>query len=270
MSGIAGAATGGPTPATFVGVSLKMYFDHEATLDWGRRVTAILKSRAVGVDCVEVVLLPSFPSLDELQAVTAESGVRIGAQNLASEDVGAFTGEVSGRSLVQVGCSFVEVGHAERRRLFGEDDAVVGEKLTAAFRNELVPILCVGEVERSDVGAAARECCAQLREGFARVPAEYADARVVVAYEPVWAIGEDEPATVDHIVAVCRAIRAWLDEHQPARPAQVVYGGSAGPGLLTALGSAVDGLFLGRFAHDPAMFGRILDEAMTRSSGRVA
>ncbi len=270
MSGPAGVMTERSLAATFLGVSLKMYFDHETTLDWGRRVATLLASRSADVDAVEVVLLPSFPSLSELASVASGSGARLGAQNLAAEDAGAFTGEVSGRSLAQVGCSYVEVGHAERRRLFGEDDAVVGDKLAAAFRNGLVPILCVGEVEQDVPGSAADECRAQLAGSFARVAEEYAGAPLVVAYEPVWAIGEDEPATTEHIVAMCRAIREWLDEHEPTREARVVYGGSAGPGLLGALGSAVDGLFLGRFAHDPAMFALILDEAMARSGGRVA
>jgi triosephosphate isomerase len=248
----------------FLGVSLKMYLDHRSTLRWVQQVAEIAAGEpAVGAGRVDLAVLPGFVSLDAVAGLTRGTPLAVGAQDLSWADSGAFTGEVSGRDLVAVGCRYVEVGHAERRRLFGEDDAVVAGKLAAAIRNGLVPILCVGEEERVGADEAARSC----REQVVRALAELgpgADRRVpdlVIAYEPVWAIGAERPAAADHVRAVCRQLRdGFADDDRPQR-LRVIYGGSAGPGLLTELGDAVDGLFLGRFAHDPQAFAAVIREA---------
>lgn len=245
----------------FLGVSLKMYLDHAATLGWVRDVVAIAgRSPAVADGRVQVAVLPTFVSIDAVSAITAESLVDHGAQDLAVADEGAFTGEVSGRDLAALGCRYVEVGHAERRRLFGEDETVVAGKFAAAVRNGLVPILCVGESDHVDADAAAEVCVGQVRSALAGAEAAVPD--LIIAYEPVWAIGADRPAAVDHVRAVCAGIRAGVDEDHRLSRVRVIYGGSAGPGLLSELGAdAVDGLFLGRFAHDPAALAALIDEA---------
>lgn len=246
-----------------LGVSLKMYFGHARTLRWAAEVARLAAAHpALTSGSTELVVLPTFPALVPVRDTLAGTTVQLGAQDLSSEDSGAFTGEVSGAELAEVGCTFAEVGHAERRRLFGESDDVVGAKVLAALRNGLTPMLCVGEPERGPAEAAAEECVAELARVLAPARAAGHVGRVVVAYEPHWAIGAPEPAPVEHIATVCAALTAHLEGGGLGEADRVVYGGSAGPGLLTALDGAVRGLFLGRMAHDPAALAAILDETL--------
>jgi triosephosphate isomerase (TIM) len=249
-----------------VGVSLKMYFGHRQARDWFARVAEIASARpAVADGEVEVFVIPTFVQVLPALEAFAGTPVLVGAQDLATEDTGAYTGEVSGAELAEVGVRVAEVGHAERRRLFGETDEVVAAKTAAALRNGLVPVLCLGETERLDAPAAAEEVLGQLASALEGAP----DGRVLVAYEPVWAIGAPEPAPAEHIRGVGAALRDAVAA-LPGRPGSgVIYGGSAKPGLLGTLGDSVDGLFLGRFAHDPAAFAVVLDEAAELASRRT-
>jgi triosephosphate isomerase len=237
-----------------------MYFDHRQTLDWAGRVAAIVADQADRLEEVQVVVFPGFASLEALARVFAGGSVRLGAQNLASHERGAFTGEVPAAALAQVGCAYVEIGHAERRRLFAEGDVEIQGKLASAFRHRLTPLLCVGEPVEGSAEAAGAYCLRQLEATLGQVGPEHGPRPLVVAYEPVWAIGADRPASVAHIAQVCAALRDWLARRRPGGRSLVVYGGSAGPGLLARLGAQVDGLFLGRSAHDPQAFGKILSE----------
>ncbi|OUE05829.1 Triosephosphate isomerase [Clavibacter michiganensis subsp. michiganensis] len=251
-----------------IGVSLKMYLGHAETVAWCEAVAAIARTHpATTGGEAELVALPSYLSVPA--AVRILDGLAaVGAQDLAAEDAGAFTGEVSGGQIRELGGAFVEVGHAERRRLFGETDQVVRRKADAALRAGLVPILCVGEETRQDPADAARECIRQLDDALAAARA--AGHRIVVAYEPQWAIGAAEPASDAHIRAVCRELRAHVRALDAHPGSAVIYGGSAGPGLLTRIGDDVDGLFLGRFAHDPRAVASILDEVHARAAARPA
>jgi triosephosphate isomerase len=248
-----------------LGVSLKMYLGHAQTLAWCRAVAAVADASAVLHDGrAELFVMPTFPSLPAVVEVFAPSPVTVGAQDLAAADAGAYTGEVSGAVLAELGTTYAEVGHAERRRLFGEDESVVAAKTAAALRHGLVPVLCLGEVDRGDPATAATECVRQLGSALGGA----APGRVVVAYEPQWAIGADRPAPDEHILAVVAELRAALGGADGRTGSAVVYGGSAGPGLLTRLGDGVDGLFLGRFAHDPQALAAVLAEAdeLTRAA----
>jgi triosephosphate isomerase len=245
----------------FLGVSLKLYLDHATTLGWVSEVVAIAgRSPAVVDGRVDLAVLPSFVSIDAASVITRNTPVDLGAQDLAWADHGAYTGEVSGADLAALGCRYVEVGHAERRRLFGEDDKIVAAKFAAAVRNGLVPILCVGETDHVGTDTAAEFCVAQVQSALAEV--DRGVPELIIAYEPVWAIGADRPAGVDHVRSVCAGIADGVGDDQRLSRVRVIYGGSAGPGLLTELGAdAVDGLFLGRFAHDPAALAAVIDEA---------
>lgn len=241
-----------------VGVSLKMYFGHAKTLEWISEVAVVAAgSEAVTSGAVEVFVIPDFVSLTDSGRALAGTAVALGAQDLAAEDSGAFTGEVSGAVLAEVGVSVVEVGHAERRRLFHEDDTIVAAKTAAALRNGLAPVLCIGEKEKGTTSEAVAECLRQLDDALAGS----VDGRVIVAYEPVWAIGAAEPAPVDYIRAVCSELKAAVAALDGRDGSIVIYGGSAGPGLLTQLGRDVDGVFLGRFAHDPSALAAVIAEA---------
>jgi len=242
-----------------IGVSLKTYLGHAQTIAWAEAVADIARDHpAVTSGAVELFVAPTFPSLVPVRAALAGSGVLLAAQDLAEEDAGPFTGEVSGAELAEIGVDLVEIGHAERRSLFHEDDATVARKVRAAFRNHLRPLVCVGEATRASRPAAIEDVTGQLD----RAVSPDAAGPVVVAYEPVWAIGAAEPAPDDHIVGVLAGITEHLERRPELAGSVVVYGGSAGPGLLTRGRGRIGGLFLGRFAHDPAAVRTILDEAL--------
>ncbi|MFF8881357.1 triose-phosphate isomerase family protein [Streptomyces flaveolus] len=256
-----------PAPApVLLGVSLKMYFGHHQTLNWARRIAALAdRHPAVTSGAARLFVLPAFPALVPAAGILTPYGVAVGAQDLATEDTGPYTGEVGGPALKEIGCRYAEVGHAERRRLYGEGDTVVAAKTAAALRNGLTPVLCVGERDHADPADAAARTVAEAQRLLHGL-----NGAVVLAYEPQWAIGAPEPASAGHIGAVCAALRAWLATEPQHAGSTVIYGGSAGPGLLTRLAGAAEGLFLGRFAHDPANVEAILDEIRTPAPTAVA
>ncbi|SDD39755.1 triose-phosphate isomerase family protein [Auraticoccus monumenti] len=245
-----------------VGSSLKTYFSHARTRTWVEAVAGTARTHpAITGGLAELFVMPQFPSIPAALELGLPSGLRVGAQDLGTEDEGAFTGEVSGRVLAELGCTLVEVGHAERRAMFGETEEVVAAKTTAALRNGLTPVLCVGEPQRGRPAEAVAEVLGQIDSALAPAREQGLEGPVVVAYEPVWAIGAPEPAGADHIRSVAAALRRSVAP-DPMLPGRVIYGGSAGPGLWPTIADSVDGMFLGRFAHDPAAVARILDEVL--------
>ncbi|GHC99126.1 triose-phosphate isomerase family protein [Zhihengliuella salsuginis] len=263
--------------AVYVGVSTKMYLGYERSLAWLEGLRRELLARGEGtprttadgapgttasggMDAIPFAA-PSYPVLESAARILDGTGCRLAAQNCAVGD-GAATGEVSAGMLAELGVRIVEIGHAERRADFGEDDAVVAAKVRSATAAGLTPLLCVGELRRGGPGEAAADCLRQIAAALGTGTEAGTDpASVLFAYEPVWAIGATEPASPAHVNAVLALVRERLTV--PGRPVTLIYGGSAGPGLLPRLPEA-DGLFLGRFAHDPANFGAVLDEARAR------
>jgi len=241
-----------------VGVSLKAYFGRAQALDWFARVAELAGAHpAVRSGAVEVFVAPGYLHIDSALRAFDGTPVQVAAQDVSAHARGAFTGEVTALDLVESGVRLAEIGHAERRRLFHETDEVVAAKTAAALAEGVAPVLCLGEVGRGDADSAVADTLAQLDDALSGAP----DGRVIVAYEPVWAIGAAEPAPISHITAVTRAVRARLAADPSRSGSSVIYGGSAGPGLLTSLGDDVDGVFLGRFAHDPSAFQAVIDEA---------
>lgn len=248
-----------------IGVSFKTWFSHARTLEWLRAVAATARGHAaVASGAVRLFAMPQFPTIPDAVAIAVPAGIAVGAQDIAEHDDGPWTGEVTGPVLAEVGATMVEVGHAERRTHFGETDAVVAAKTLAALRNGLTPVLCVGETERAEPQHAADVVRAQVDSALAPARAAGVTGAPVVAYEPVWAIGAPEPAPPRHVREVGSALRAHLADAPDAR---VIYGGGAGPGLLPRIAGGVDGMFLGRFAHDPAALATILDEVLTLDPG---
>ncbi len=257
-------------PTLTIGVSLKMYMGAAETVRWTRRLVELASGRpAVSSGIVEIFVLPTMPLVIPVAHLLARSGIGFGAQDLSSEDSGAFTGDVSGAVLREIGCTYAEVGHAERRRHHGEDLAIVAAKAAAAFRNGLTPVLCVGEHDRSDIGSAAAATVIELASIVDAIPPDLLSP-LVVAYEPHWAIGAVEPAPPEHVVGVVEAINSWIAGVDPLHGSAVIYGGSAGPGTLSQLVPAVRGLFLGRFAHDPLAFAAVLQEASALAEAEAA
>lgn len=246
----------------YVGVSTKMYMGYADSLRWLRAVRHEVDTRpALAAGRVVPFVIPSFPVVPAAADIIAGSPLLLGAQNAGWAD-GPWTGEVAPSMLAELGVSLVELGHAERRRYFHEDDAVVALKVTAALAAGIAPLLCVGEIDRSEPAEAAAAVYEQIA---AAVVQEWTAATsLIIAYEPVWAIGAAEPAQASYISAVVGALRELLGEHGLAE-LPIIYGGSAKPGLLPQL-EHVSGLFLGRFAHDAKNFGAVLDEALAATA----
>ena len=240
-------------PRPLVGVSLKMYFSLARTRSYLADVAAL--GPDVAASGVDAFVIPDFLNITTAADLLRGTPVAVGAQDASWEDFGALTGEVSPAALREAGVRFVEIGHAERRRMFAEDDIVTARKAAAAARNGLVPLVCIGENVRIDVEDAARTTISQVLAALEDVPA---DAEVAIGYEPNWAIGQTEPAPPEHVVGVTTRLREALAHRSGLT--RILYGGSAGPGLFTQVADGVDGLFLGRFAHDVANFRAVIDE----------
>jgi triosephosphate isomerase len=236
-----------------VGVSLKMYFDLEKTSKYIADCAA-LAPHALSRN-VDIFLIPDFLSLTAASTILRFEAptVKLGAQDCFWEDSGAYTGEVSPAVLRQIGCSLVELGHAERRRLFGETDEIVAKKARAVLRNGMIPLVCIGEKTRGSVEVAVEECRGQV---VSILEVLGKDEEVIFAYEPVWAIGQAEPAEAGYVVDVVKGLRGLCE----GREVRFLYGGSAGPGTFEKMKDGVDGLFLGRFGHDVKNFREVISE----------
>jgi len=215
-------------------------------------------------DRVEVVVLPPFVDLRSVQTLVDGDQLRLryGAQDLSPHDSGAWTGDVSGSMLARLGCSYVLVGHSERRRHHHETDEVVRAKAAAAVRHGLVPLVCVGEgLEVRQAGGQVAHATGQLRAALAGLPVE-AVRTLVVAYEPVWAIGTGEVATPADAQEVCGALRSALAELHPGEVAdgvRVLYGGSVKAANAAELLAQpdVDGALVGGASLDATEFAAI-------------
>jgi triosephosphate isomerase len=241
-----------------LGVNLKLYFGYAQTLSWCAQVAELAsRNPAVADGEVDLFVLPAAPALVDAVKILAPAGIRVGAQNMYWAGAGAFTGEIDAAMLAEVGCDVVVVGHAERRALFGETDRDVALKVAAAVDGGLTPLICVGEKRRLAPDAASVECVGQLERALSEVSA--GDTGVVIAYEPVWAIGAEAPADAARIRVVCAALETFARSFD-LRRSSIIYGGTAGPGLWFEVRDVVDGLFLGRRAHDPADLEQVLGE----------
>jgi triosephosphate isomerase len=212
-------------------------------------------------DKVDVTVIPPFTDLRSVQTLVDGDKLRLtyGAQDLSPHDSGAYTGDISGALLAKLGCTFVVVGHSERRTYHHEDDATVAAKAAAAFRHGLIPIVCIGEhLEVREAGEHVAYNLAQLEGSLAGLSQEHL-AQVVIAYEPVWAIGTGRVASSGDAQEVCGAIRAKLAElasPQVAEGIRVLYGGSMNAKNVAELVAQpdVDGGLVGGASLDGEQF----------------
>ena len=215
-------------------------------------------------DATDVAVLPPFTALRSVQTLIEGDRLRLayGAQDVSPHDDGAYTGDVSGRMLAKLGCRYVLAGHSERRRYHGEDDAVVNAKVKAALRSGITPVLCIGEtLEVRQAGDALGHNLAQLDAGLAGLPGEQV-AGLVIAYEPVWAIGTGEVATPEDAQEAAAAIRSRIAEFHDAGTAasvRILYGGSVKPGNIAPIMAKpdVDGALVGGASLDAGQFAQI-------------
>lgn len=204
----------------------KMHTDlAEATI----LVEGIKAALAEGEVSREVVVCPPFTGLSTVADLIEDTDVRLGAQNMYFEPKGAFTGEVSPLMLTDVGCHYVILGHSERREYFSESDALINQKIKAAFQYDLIPILCVGEsLAQHEANETQSFIDSQLTAGLEGLTAEQV-SQMVIAYEPIWAIGTGKTATAEQAGEVCTAIRAKvaaLFDAATAEALRIQYGGS--------------------------------------------
>jgi triosephosphate isomerase len=217
---------------------------------------------------VDVVVCPPFTALKSVSTVIELDKLQIGlaAQNVHWESEGAFTGEISPRMLADLRCDYCIVGHSERREMFGETDETVNRKVKALFDAQIVPIMCCGEsLETRDAGQTDEFVRGQVRAGLEGLTAEQA-AKIVIAYEPIWAIGTGRTPTPEDANDVCRSIRATVGAMfgQPAAiQVRVLYGGSAKPENIALFMPEpdIDGALVGGASLDAVSFASMVETA---------
>ena len=242
----------------------KMNQDHLQATHLVQKLDWTLRDGKHDFGAVEVAVLPPFTDLRSVQTLVEgdKLSVRFGAQDLSVHDSGAYTGEISGAFLAKLGCTYAVVGHSERREYHNESDELLNAKVKAAYRHGLTPILCCGEgLDIRKEGRQVAHVVAQLTKDLEGIPAEQART-IVIAYEPIWAIGTGEVATPADAQEVCAAIRALLASLYDAELAagvRVLYGGSVKSSNVAAIMAEpdVDGALVGGASLDPGEFAAI-------------
>jgi triosephosphate isomerase len=215
------------------------------------------------VGAVDIMIAPTFTALETVSGVVAGSRVSLGAQNLYWEKEGAYTGEISSGMLVAAGCRYVIIGHSERRQFFGETDETVNNKIKAALDAGLIPVMCVGETEQErDAGQTFSVLDKQVKSGLHSYVANDLGT-LVVAYEPVWAIGTGKTATKDQAQEAHQHIRGLLTEFYGdtlSASLRILYGGSVKPDNVSALMAMpdIDGALVGGASLDADSFSKII------------
>ncbi|MEU3567097.1 triose-phosphate isomerase [Kitasatospora sp. NPDC036755] len=241
----------------------KMNLNHLEAIQHTQKLAFALADK--DYEAVEVAVLVPFTDLRSVQTLVFGDKLKIkyGSQDISQHDGGAYTGEVSGPMLAKLQCTYAVIGHSERRQYHGEDEEVVNAKVKAAYRAGITPILCVGEpLDVRKAGTHVEHTLAQLDGGLAGVPAHQAES-IVVAYEPVWAIGTGEVATPEDAQEVCAAIRARIAELYDAELAgkvRVLYGGSVKSSSAAGLMAKpdIDGGLVGGASLDAEEFVKIV------------
>jgi triosephosphate isomerase (TIM) len=219
----------------------------------------------------QIVVAPPFVSIPAAAETLAGSPIKLGAQNMHFEQKGAFTGEVSAPMLIALGVAYVIIGHSERRQLFGEDDDFINRKIRAALAHHLRPILCVGETQQQrDAGRTTEVVLGQLGKDLEGVVAPEME-RIVLAYEPVWAIGTGRNATPGQAQEVHHAMRSFLRSVFPvqAETVQILYGGSVTPENIGPIVAEpdIDGALVGGASLKADSFARIAGVRLSKETG---
>ncbi|AGL15660.1 triose-phosphate isomerase [Actinoplanes sp. N902-109] len=241
----------GATPRTpIMAGNWKMNLNHFEAILLVQKLAATLTEQQLAE--VETVVLPPYTDLRSVQ--TAIDGdklaIKYGAQDLSPHKSGAYTGDISGAMLAKLGCTYVVIGHSERREYHNEDDALVNAKVKAALANDLTPILCVGEgLEIREAAGHVEHTCGQLSAALDGIKAEQVK-KIVFAYEPVWAIGTGKTATPEDAQEVCAALRGAIRERydeETAATVRIQYGGSVKAANIAAIMAQpdVDGALIG-------------------------
>lgn len=237
----------------------KMY----KTVDEAVAMVEELKTAVSGVTDREIVVCAPFTALSALTSHLGDSNISVGAQDMFWEEEGAYTGEIAPRMLTSLGVKYVIIGHSERRQYFGETDETVNKKVKAALKHGLVPIVCVGEsLEQREAGQTEALVTRQVKGAFADVVATDT-AKVIIAYEPIWAIGTGRTATSEQAndtIKVIRHVIAELYGEEVANAIRIQYGGSVKPGNIKELmeQSDIDGALVGGASLESGSFSQIV------------
>lgn len=222
-----------------------------------------LVKQASGISDTEIMIAPSFTSLFPVSGVIKGSNISLGSQNIFWEKEGAFTGEISPDMLLSCGCSHTIIGHSERRQFFGETDETVNKRISTAVSNNLIPIFCIGETENErDEEKTINVLDKQVKDGLKGLGID-AVKNLVIAYEPVWAIGTGKTATPDQVQEVHSYLRSLIDTiygNELAKSIRILYGGSVKPSNVADLMSLddVDGALVGGASLNPETFSEII------------
>lgn len=222
--------------------------------------------KVAGIDNVEIVVCPTFTALSAVVSAAAGSNVKVGAQNIHWAESGAFTGEISAEMLKETGVDYVIIGHSERRQYFGETDETVNKRLKAALAAGLIPMVCIGELlEEREGGKTETVIDTQVRGGFAEISASDME-KVIVAYEPVWAIGTGKTATpemAEETHAYVRSVLVDMFGTDIAGKVRIQYGGSMKASNSAELVSQenIDGGLVGGAALEPDSFADLINNA---------
>ncbi|MCD6186153.1 MAG: triose-phosphate isomerase [Deltaproteobacteria bacterium] len=223
----------------------------------------LLVTRIADVTDVDVMIAPAFIALAQVADIAKGSNLSIGAQNIFWEKEGAFTGEISPQMLVSTGCRYVIIGHSERRQFFGDTNETVNKKINAAIQADLIPVLCVGESEQErESNETFSVLDKQLTKGLKGFGLEE-PKKLIIAYEPVWAIGTGKTATDDQAQEVHHFLRTLLEKQfgdSFAKAVRILYGGSVKPNNISTLmaKSDIDGALVGGASLDAEIFSKIV------------
>jgi len=247
----------------FIAGNWKMFKTVSESVDMVKK----LREAASALEEAQLVVIPPFTALNEVSQALQGSSVKIGAQNMHWEEQGAFTGEVAAPMLIDVGCRFVVIGHSERRQIFGETDETVNKKIKTALIHGLIPIMCIGEsLEEREKGDTIAKVQRQMTEGLDGLDTGQV-RQIVIAYEPIWAIGTGLTATPDQAQEVHRFIRSNLAEkhgNNMASCAIILYGGSVKPENTYSLlkENDINGALVGGASLKAESFADIAKEAI--------
>ena len=248
-----------PNRKPLIAGNWKMYKTGTEAVETARQLVELVADSSD----TEVMIAPPFTALAPVAEVLKPSRILLGAQNLYWETEGAFTGEISPAMLVAAGCRYVIIGHSERRQYFGETDNSVNQKISAAGKHGLDPIFCIGESESErESGQTFSVLDKQVKKGLERMFADDLKT-LVIAYEPVWAIGTGKTATSDQAQEVHHFLRSLVDElfgDTLAKSIRILYGGSVKPGNVSDLMARpdIDGALVGGASLDAETFSKIV------------
>ena len=243
-----------------IGSSWKMHIN---SIESGIKLAEDIKTLVSDIEEVDLFILPSFPMIQIISNVFNNSNIKLGAQNIAFEEGGALTGEVPISILKELGCSYIEIGHAERRKYFNETDDIINKKIKLCIKNKLTPIVCIGET-KEDLDNSLGRIRIKTQILWAIEGLKNEEVRnIIFAYEPVWAIGQEHAASKEYVRETHKYIREVLKKEvgeEASESIRIIYGGSVSKDNSKELLECedVDGLFIGRFGLKGENFNQIV------------